>query len=317
MSAGLSPDEVERTAKSAEDAARTPQSFFLAEPDPGSGIYFDSDHNGLAAALETASLELARDARTETILIRHTTHDGHASDGFYSMIVGGRPPDKKIEDRPPDGWLPLDTFVDARLRTFIADSFFNINGKRLKFTKRDWDTAVQALTLTRRNDAVETWLDSLPAWDGTNRLDTLFSDALLAEDTELNRAMARCLLIAGVRRTYEPGTKHDLLPILIGPQGGGKSTFCRELLFKPMPTESLSSAQLRLQEHPAMTQTQGALRNTLYRLRPRLLPRHGRGRIALRCPPHYQEHLTEYNRLAKRRQRQLRSRDPRDDSLGA
>ena len=133
MSAGLSPDEVERTAKSAEDAARTPQSFFLAEPDPGSGIYFDSDHNGLAAALETASLELARDARPETILIRHTTHDGHASDGFYSMIVGGRPPDKKIEDRPPDGWLPLDTFVDARLRTFIADSFFNINGKRLKF----------------------------------------------------------------------------------------------------------------------------------------------------------------------------------------
>ena len=132
MSAGLSPDEVERTAKSAEDAARTPQSFFLAEPDPGSGIYFDSDHNGLAAALETASLELARDARTETILIRHTTHDGHASDGFYSMIVGGRPPDKKIEDRPPDGWLLLDTFVDARLRTFIADSFFNINGKRLK-----------------------------------------------------------------------------------------------------------------------------------------------------------------------------------------
>lgn len=88
------------------------------------------------------------------------------------MIVGGRPPDKKIEDRPLDGWLPLDTFVDARLRTFIADSFFNINGKRLKFTKRDWDTAVQSLTLTRRNDAVETWLDPLPAWDGTNRLDT-------------------------------------------------------------------------------------------------------------------------------------------------
>ena len=42
--------------------------------------------------------------------------------------------------------------------------------------------------------------------------------------------MAKCLLLAGVRRTYEPGTKHDLLPILIGPQGGGKSTFCRLLL---------------------------------------------------------------------------------------
>ena len=42
-----------------------------------------------------------------------------------------------------------------------------------------------------------------------------------------------------------------------------------------------------------------------------------RGRIALRCPPHYQEHLTEYNRLAKRRQRQLRSLNSLYDSEGA
>ena len=50
-----------------------------------------------------------------------------------------------------------------------------------------------------------------------------------------------------------------------------------ELLFKPMPTESLSSAQLRLQEHPAMTKPKEPYETQLYRLRPRLLPRPRQG----------------------------------------
>ena len=90
-----------------------------------------------------------------------------------------------------------------------------------------------------------------------------------------------------------------------------------EFLFKPMPTESLSSAQLRLQEHPAMTKPKEPYEARCIDCGRAFYLVHGRGRIALRCPPHYQEHLTEYNRLAKRRQRHLRSRDPRDDSLGA
>ena len=75
------------------------------------------------------------------------------------------------------------------------------------------------------------------------------------------------------------------------------------LLFKPMPAESLSGAQLRLQEHQAMTKPKEPYQARCIDCGRPFYWVHGRGRIALRCATHYQEHLTEYNRLAKRRQR--------------
>lgn len=231
LSAGLPLHEVEATTRSAEAAAKEPQgSGFTAAPDPGAGIFFDADHNGLAAALERAQLELTREVRTENILIRHVHHETPASKVFYDIVVSGRSEGMEIEERPPDGWLPLDSFIDARLRTYIADSFLTPAGRKLKFTLRDWNTAIFSLTLDKRYDAVKFWMDNLPPWDEEKRLSKLFIQTLDAADTELNRLTARCLLIAAVRRAYEPGEKHDLLPILIGPQGGGKSTFCRYLI---------------------------------------------------------------------------------------
>ena len=58
----------------------------------------------------------------------------------------------------------------------------------------------------------------------------MFADALGAPDTVLNAEAAKVLMIGLVERTYKPGSKHDEAPVLIGAQGGGKSTFCEELL---------------------------------------------------------------------------------------
>ena len=55
-----------------------------------------------------------------------------------------------------------------------------------------------------------------------------------------------------------------------------------ELLFKPMPTESLSSAQLRLQEHPAMTKPKEPYETRCIDCGRAFYLVHGRGRIALR-----------------------------------
>ena len=66
---------------------------------------------------------------------------------------------------------------------------------------------------------------------------------------------------------------------------------------------SKSSAQLRLQEHQAMTKPKEPYQARCIDCGRPFHWVHGRGRIALRCETHYQEHLTEYNRLAKRRQR--------------
>lgn len=67
------------------------------------------------------------------------------------------------------------------------------------------------------------------AWDGAPRLDTLFVDYLGAADTEYIRAVTRKALVAAVARAMEPGTKFDIMTVLSGAQGIGKSTLLRKL----------------------------------------------------------------------------------------
>jgi putative DNA primase/helicase len=83
---------------------------------------------------------------------------------------------------------------------------------------------------TRRNsfNAVQDYLKGLE-WDGVRRLDTLLTDYLGAKDTVYTRAVMRKSLAAAVARAMDPGCKYDYMPILVGPQGIGKSTFLRFL----------------------------------------------------------------------------------------
>ena len=70
-------------------------------------------------------------------------------------------------------------------------------------------------------------LQSLPAWDGVSRIDTLLSEMFGAEDTPLMRWASRYAGMAGVQRALEPGCKLDEVPVLLGKQGCGKSAFIR------------------------------------------------------------------------------------------
>ena len=76
---------------------------------------------------------------------------------------------------------------------------------------------------------IRDYLDSLPVWDGTERVDRLLIDYLGAEDNSYTRAVMRKTLVAAVARIYEPGTKFDYILVLNGPQGIGKSTFFAKL----------------------------------------------------------------------------------------
>ena len=77
-------------------------------------------------------------------------------------------------------------------------------------------------------DPFKEWLEALPEWDGKPRLDTLFVDALGVPNDELARAAAKILIVA-VRRCFKEW-KYDHVPMLIGAQGVGKTTFVRHLL---------------------------------------------------------------------------------------
>lgn len=66
-------------------------------------------------------------------------------------------------------------------------------------------------------------------WDGIPRIETVFIDYLGAEDNHYTRQVTRKMLIAGVKRIYEPGCKFDYMLVLIGPQGAGKSSLIAKL----------------------------------------------------------------------------------------
>jgi predicted P-loop ATPase len=76
---------------------------------------------------------------------------------------------------------------------------------------------------------IKDYLEGLPVWDGTKRVDKLLIDYLGAEDNNYTKAVMRKTMVAAVARIYEPGTKFDYILVLNGPQGIGKSTFFAKL----------------------------------------------------------------------------------------
>ena len=64
----------------------------------------------------------------------------------------------------------------------------------------------------------------IPTW-----IESLWKKALGVAAGSLDRGASK-FLIAAVARTYEDNYQHDFMPILVGRQGCGKSTFCRELV---------------------------------------------------------------------------------------
>jgi predicted P-loop ATPase len=72
------------------------------------------------------------------------------------------------------------------------------------------------------------WLNSL-VWDGTPRLDYLFSQYFGADQSSYAAAISRMFLVSLVARVKDPGCKADYMVVLEGSQGEGKSAACRIL----------------------------------------------------------------------------------------
>lgn len=86
---------------------------------------------------------------------------------------------------------------------------------------------------------LEEYLESL-YWDGVPRLDTFFSDYLGAEDCHYTHRVSRLWFVGAIRRALNPGSQFDLMPILSGKQGDGKSEIIRRL-GRPWVQENMPS----------------------------------------------------------------------------
>ena len=129
----------------------------------------------------------------------------------------------------PGVWRSLtdEDMVALRVRLEDGGMGFRAIGRELM---RD---AVLLVCRENVRDSALAWLLDLPPWDGVARVDGFLSTYCGAEDAEYTRAASRYLWSALAGRIIEPGCQVDMVPVLIGAQGAGKTSLLRTMA--PMP----------------------------------------------------------------------------------
>lgn len=100
----------------------------------------------------------------------------------------------------------------------------------LNFGAEQWAQAFGSLLCDKELDPFAGYLYGVPSWDGVERIDGLLTAMFGADESELTRWASRYLFLGPVERAHKPGAKQDVMPVLIGPQGVGKSRFLRNIL---------------------------------------------------------------------------------------
>lgn len=113
---------------------------------------------------------------------------------------------------------------EIQLRSLIERNF------HFSPTKQALENGILSYSDNHGRNLVKERLESVK-WDGKPRLDTLFIDTLGVKDDQAgySRAVARRWLVGAVKRVYEPGCKFEMVPVLAGEQGLGKSTLVGRL----------------------------------------------------------------------------------------
>ncbi len=147
-----------------------------------------------------------------------------------------------MEDPDKMQWREMNDRNTADLRRTIAERYQYRTARGpspLDYGEQKWNLYLNALLYQREVDPFRQWLtaDARPAWDETGRLDNWLSDVfdIRGGNTELMQWASRFIFLGCVCRTMTPGIKLDEMPVLIGPQGIGKSTALRLVLPPDMP----------------------------------------------------------------------------------
>lgn len=123
----------------------------------------------------------------------------------------------------PAPWHEADEIVhywddaeSARLKYYL--------GRERRFEPKSQNIEEALVTIGRQNKfhPVKRELESY-VWDGTPRLKDWLVKFFGVEDIPYTRSVGMKVLVAAIKRLYEPGCKFDYIMVLEGPQGIGKS----------------------------------------------------------------------------------------------
>lgn len=134
-----------------------------------------------------------------------------------------------------------DYFGDREIRDETITSILNELDRRygLAGDVNHLDRQVAALCAENTFRPVRVYLESLPPWDGQDRIPQVLRKVLGAKGSDLNRAMLACWYIGAVARAFRPGCKMDTALVLKSTvQGNHKTTFF------PAHTEAIPGAFL-------------------------------------------------------------------------
>jgi len=118
-------------------------------------------------------------------------------------------------------WIQWGDVDDARMAAYFQTNYGLYAPKML-------EAATLMYFAGRKVNPLTDLLESIK-WDGKPRMEHFLTEAVKAEDNAYSREVSRLIFAGGIHRAYRPGCKFDDMVVLVGRQGGGKSTLVRWL----------------------------------------------------------------------------------------
>lgn len=140
----------------------------------------------------------------------------HYNEIAYAPYVLGNLPWKQHK-----GWREWNNADDSNLRSYIESNY------GLKSSEKIMDALANVVSKYPVNPIQDMLENCHELWDGNKHVENLLPDMLGAEKNEYNTSVMRLFMLGAVMRIFHPGCKFDYMPVFVGPQGKGKSTFLR------------------------------------------------------------------------------------------
>ncbi|ERI06483.1 virulence-associated E family protein [Aneurinibacillus aneurinilyticus] len=204
-----------------ERLAELSEDFADMDVSEGEGEDPDIDWISKLKVNEKTGFPLSTARNAEIILSNGPFKGVLAYDAFGNTEVIRKPlpwRDREYKHEDYEPWLGAD---DRRLEHWLGKTYEFKSSAIIK----------NAFTEVAHANKFHPIIEYLEAqeWDGVERLDSLCIHYLGAEDSAYVREVTRKMLVAAVKRLYEPGCKFDYMLVLVGPQGAGKSTIIQML----------------------------------------------------------------------------------------